>query len=130
MKKLDEMTIAEAREMIPQARELLKMFGDLQGSADNSNSPLPYPVGTPVYVRGAIYSVTGRIQGRNGEWLQLSEAAYIGTDGRFSEATQKGIQNAKDSEVEPVGGDGTIRVNIGATADVTIHPGDLPSKVS
>lgn len=124
---IESMTIKEARALVPKAAALLEMFG--AGSPSRQNDALPYPVGTCVYVRGAIYSVTGRIEGRSGEWLFLSEAAYIGTDGRFHDATSKGIQHTEGGEVEPVGGDGTIRVNIGAVSDVAIHPGDLPREV-
>jgi hypothetical protein len=122
----DSLTIARARELIPQMRELLGMFGETTVSHGNE---LPFPVGTAVYVRGAIYSTTGRIKERRGEWLILTEASYVGTDGRFSEASQRGLQNAKDSEIEPVGGERVIAVNVGATSDVTIHPCELPHEV-
>jgi hypothetical protein len=92
-----------------------------------TGGPLPFPVGTPVYVRGAIYSCTGRIFGRNGEWLLLTESAYIATDGRFADASRNGIADTPNSEVEPVA-DGLLAVNIGANSDVSIHPEPLPSK--
>jgi hypothetical protein len=128
MLDIDKLTIAEAKELLPKAKQLLGMFGEASPDASNQTS-LPYPVGTPVYVRGAIYSVCGRIQGRDGEWLCLSEASYVGTDGQFSVASSKGLQEHPNSEIEPVGGDRTMRVNIGAISDVSVHPEPLPEKV-
>lgn len=126
---LEQMTIAEAREMIPQARALLSMFRESPPGAAHSTGQdvaLPYPVGTNVYIRGAIYSITGRLEEARGQWLILSSAAYVGTDGRFSKATVEGIQNVDGAEIEPVGSGGMIAVNSGAISDVCIHPGELP----
>jgi len=125
MKNIENLTIKEARELIPHARDLLATFCD---SASVTPSPnLPYPVGTPVYVRGAIYSVVGKIAGINGIWLELTEASYIGTDGRFHDASKNGIQSVENSEIEPFA-EGSCRVNTGAISDVSIHPNLLPTK--
>lgn len=97
--------------------------------AKSQGGALPYPVGTKVYVRGAIYSVTGKVLGRDADWLHLGDACYIGTDGRFGEATEKGVQNVSGSEIEPVGGPGVIAVNVGAISDVCVHPDPLPRSV-
>ena len=124
MKDIENLTIKEARELTPYARDLLAIFGD---SSSVTPSNLPYPVGTPVYVRGAIYSVVGRIAGINGIWLELTEASYIGTDGRFHDASKNGIQSVENSEIEPFA-EGSCRVNTGAISDVSIHPDPLPTE--
>jgi hypothetical protein len=88
----------------------------------------PYPIGTNVYIRAVTYHSTGRIAGVNGQWLELENAAYIATDGRYGDATERGIQNVDGSEIEPVGGEHTMRVNLNAIVDVVVHPGELPSR--
>lgn len=132
MKKIDDMTIAEARDIIPQARELLRMFGSDKGSAPaperGNQDDLPFPVGTAVYIRTAVYHACGRIEGRRGMWLDLAEASYIGSDGGYSSATERGLQNNSGAEIERVGQGGRLRVNIGMIADVALHPEPLPQE--
>ena len=94
----------------------------------NLESIFPFPIGTPIYFRGCIYSGTGRIKKIQGKWLILSEATYITTDGRYSDATKNGIQNTNESEIEPVGGDGILAVNTDVISDICKHPEPLPSK--
>jgi len=121
---IENMTIAQAREAVPKARELLSMFGEdhkPQGSRE-----LPFEAGTAVYVRTVTYHAVGRIVARRGQWLDLDEASYVGSDGRFSEATEKGVQNAKGSEIERVGNGGRMVINLDAVVDVTRHIEALP----
>lgn len=131
VKNLEDMTIAEAREAIPKARELLSMFGESAGTAGTAGTgghELPFPEGTPVYVRTVTYHAVGRIVGRRGQWIDLDEASYVGSDGRFSEATEKGVQNAKGSEIERVGNGGRMVINLDAVVDVTRHIEVLPQE--
>lgn len=127
MKKIDDMTIAEARALLPQSRQLLQMFGEeAPSSASGSSSTLPFPEGTAVYCRTVTYHCVGRVKGRRGQWLDLEDASYIGTDGRFSQATEKGVQNVEGSEIERVGNGGLLVVNLEAVVDVTKHIDQLP----
>lgn len=127
MKDIEQLTVAEARELLPKARELLTMFGE---SADPSTAPpseLPAPVGTEVYIRTAVYHVCGRIVGMRGKWLDLADASYVASDGRYSVATEKGLQHAPHAELERVGNGGRLTINSDLIADVAVHPGGLPS---
>jgi hypothetical protein len=127
-KNLDSLTIAEAREAIPQAQEILNLFKEAPDSATSRGDELPFPVGTPVYCRTVTYHAVGRIAGRRGQWLDLDEASYIGNDGRFSVATESGVQNAPNAEIERVGNGGRMVVNLDAVVDVTRHIEELPKK--
>lgn len=127
-KNIEELTIAEARELIPRAKELLAMFGEAPSAASSHETKLPFPEGTAVYCRTVTYHCVGRIVGRRGQWLDLDQASYIGTDGRFSEATEKGLQNVEGSEIERVGNGGRLVVNLDAVVDVTKHVDELPTQ--
>lgn len=89
---------------------------------------VPFVVGTNVYIRTVAYHCTGCIAAFRGQWVYLRQAAYVANDGRFSVATEQGVQHHKDSEIEMVGGPGLLAVNMNSIADVCIHPGDLPSE--
>ena len=126
IKDIESLTIAEAREYLPHARKLLSTFGEALAAHDDI---LPYPVGTPVYIRTCAYNCVGRIRGSQGrDWIVLSEASYIGTDGRYSEATEKGLQNVQGSELEKVGQGGILKVKFDAIVDVARHIDALPTE--
>jgi len=91
-----------------------------------ADTPPPFPVGTQVYVRTLSYHVCGEIEGTQGPWLHLKRAAYVGTDGRYHDALDKGLDAVSGAEIEPVPGDGHMRVHITNIADVAEHPRDLP----
>ncbi len=113
---IDDLTLA-------QIRELRQM-----SEANSNTNDLPFPVGTEVYFRTLAYHGCGRIAGLSGRWLILENAAYVGSDGRYSEATSVGLQNVSKSEIEMVGGDGQMRVNLNIVCDVVRHPCGLPSQ--
>lgn len=127
MKNIEQLTIAEARELLPQARELLTMFGE-STAPPAVPAALPAPEGTEVYIRTAVYHVCGRIVGMRGKWLDLADASYVANDGRYSAATERGLQNAPNAELERVGNGGRLTINSDLIADVAIHPGGLPTE--
>lgn len=129
MKDIEQLTIAEARELLPKARELLTMFGEPNQAQLNAvPTALPAPEGTEVYIRTAVYHVCGRIVGMRGKWLDLADASYVASDGRYSVATEKGLQHAPNVELERVGNGGRLSINSDLIADVAIHPGELPTE--
>lgn len=56
-------------------------------------------VGTKVFIRTVTYHLTGKIEKIVGQFLVLSNAAWIADSGRFMGAIKDGVL----SEVEPVG---------------------------
>jgi len=67
-------------------------------------------VGKAFFFRTVTYHLTGRVVGRIGNLLHLSDAAWIADSGRFMQAIKEG----KLSEVEPVGG---AWINLSAVTD-------------
>ena len=56
-------------------------------------------IGKKWFFRTVTYHMTGRVVGRIGTILQLKDAAWIASSGRFSDA----IKTGELDEVEPVG---------------------------
>ena len=67
-------------------------------------------VGKAFLLRTVTYHLTGRVVGRIGNLLHLSDAAWIADSGRFMQAIKEG----KLSEVEPVG---EAWINLSAVTD-------------
>jgi hypothetical protein len=53
-------------------------------------------------------------------FIQLRKASFVGDTGLYSEATSKPLKDVKDAELEAVGGDGLLEIQIGSIGDVAI----------
>lgn len=85
----------------------------------------PWKIGQAYLVRGVTNYCTGRLVavhawGTPSATLEFTDAAWIASTGRFSDALKKGICE----EVEPV--DGPYLVNVGAIMDAQEWNFDLP----
>ena len=68
--------------------------------------------GEHVFIRTGTYYLTGKVLQENGQFLHLTDAAWIPDTGRFMNALQTGTF----AEVEPV--TGIVRVGLGTIVDV------------
>lgn len=58
-----------------------------------------FEIGKAYFFRTVTFYLTGRITGRDGQFLLLEDAAWVADSGRFMQA----IKDGKLNEVEPVG---------------------------
>lgn len=72
----------------------------------------PFSLGESYVVRTVTMIVVGRVVGVVGEFLVLSDAAWVADTGRFSDFLAKGIPN----EVEPA--EGRVFLGLGSIVDV------------
>lgn len=82
----------------------------------------PFKVGDKVFIRTVTHHQTGRITAIRGAFLTLADAAWIPSDGRFTQAINDGVLD----EVEPV--DGPVHVNMLSIIDSFEWRHDLPRK--
>jgi hypothetical protein len=80
----------------------------------------PLQVGMAVFIRTVTHHHTGRILDIGPDWIQLDEAAWIASDGRFHQALATGVFD----EVEPI--PGWCLVGRGAIIDAYPWPHPLP----
>ncbi len=78
-------------------------------------------MGEKYYFRTVTYHLTGRVIRKVGDFLELEDAAWIASSGRFMQA----IKDGELDEVEPVGG---AFVNLTATTDFFPWKHDLPGE--
>lgn len=124
MKNIDEMTIAEAKEMLPQCRELLRMFGESGNVPQPQASTLDHPlVGKNVFIRTVTCYYTGRLVEIRHDEFVLEDAAWIGSTGRFSDALETGSFD----EVEPYP-PGPVYVGREMRVDISKWNHELPKK--
>ena len=99
-KSIEELTIAEARQKVAEAKEIASAPG-WDSPAPTSVQPQipdhPYPVGENVFVRAVTMYYTGRLVLVTAGELVLEDAAWIADCGRFHVALAKG----ELTEVEP-----------------------------
>ena len=97
---IDELTLG-------QIKEIRSMIGcnTIQPSADYGF----YKIGKAYFIRTVTHHYTGELVGfdRGGKELILKTAAWIASDGRFTQALEKG----ELSEVEPYPSDTVVSVN-------------------
>lgn len=98
MRNIEELTIAEARELIAQADELSKLFGIASPSGTPALSH-SFTDGQTVFIRSVTNYYTGRVVRVTDSDVVLSEAAWIADTRRFHDMLIDGL--AKDAEVEP-----------------------------
>ena len=79
----------------------------------------PFVVGQAYLIRTVTMCLTGRVIGVVGQFLIISEAAWIADTGRFNECLSKGTA----SEVEPA--NGNVFVGLGGIIDVYEWPHSL-----
>lgn len=77
--------------------------------------------GNIVLIRTAVYHALGKVVGivmvGGVPFVHLTEAAYIGDTGRFSEATKVPLDKVDRAEIEPVA-DGQMLVQVAMICDV------------
>lgn len=77
-------------------------------------------VGKPVFIRTVTHHYTGKLEEADGQFLRLSDAAWIADDGRFTQA----LANGALSEIEPYPGE--CLIGAGSVLDVSEWLHDLP----
>ena len=80
----------------------------------------PFGPGDQVFVRTVTHHHTGRITDVGSDWIELEDAAWIASDGRFHVALRDGVFE----EVEPV--PGRCVIGRGAIIDMYDWPHKLP----
>jgi hypothetical protein len=110
---LDELTLK-------QARELAALFG---GAAQPTRR-LPIAIGTKLFIRTITAHYTGRVIAVSEEEIELADAAWIASDGRFADLLKTG----EFDEVEPYPDDITPRLFRSTFLDQAVWPFDLPRK--
>lgn len=72
----------------------------------------PFSIGAAYAVRTVTMIVVGRVVGVVGQFLVMSDAAWVADTGRFSDFLAKGVPN----EVEPA--EGRVFLGLGSIIDV------------
>lgn len=84
--------------------------------------PLLTEKGAIVLIRTAVYHAIGVVDGLldvgGVAFVRLRDACYIGDTGRYTDATTRAISDVPGSELEPVGGDGIMEVQVAIVCDV------------
>ena len=111
MSKLDELTVAEAR-------QAAQMFG--MGSSPNKDDSA-WEIGKAYLIRTVTMTNTGRLVFVTPQELVLEEAAWIADTGRFSQALNSG----EFSEVEAYP-EGRVIIGRGAIVDAVQLAKPLP----
>ena len=102
---------------IGQARELATLLGGAQPKT------CPFQPGRAYYIRCVTMHWIGRVERIVGDFLVLSDAAWIADGGRYHQA-----QDAKNlKEVEPAAG--SVFIGLGAVVDAVEWGGELPLSV-
>ena len=88
-----------------------------------NNAQHPFVVGNNYLIRTVTMTLTGKVLGSIGQFLILSDSAWIADSGRFNEA----IKSGKLNEVEPTIGNVFVGLSTIIDAYAWIHP--LPRDV-
>jgi small nuclear ribonucleoprotein (snRNP)-like protein len=78
-------------------------------------------IGRPVFVRTVTHHYSGQLVAVDDKFLVLEDAAWIGSDGRFSVALATGELD----EIEPYPA-GRVLVAVGALCDLSVWAHELP----
>lgn len=114
MSKFDELTIAEAKEIAALVRG-----GTLAGGKSHS-----LKVGNNYFVQTVTAFYTGKLIGVTENDLELSEAAWIASTGRFADSLKSGVFD----EVEPFPDEIPAIVSRGVVLCISPWPHSLPRK--
>ena len=79
---------------------------------------IPFVIGEKYFIRTVTYFATGQVVAIHGQFLELTDAAWIADTGRFREAIMNGVLN----EVEPVEVPMFLNINSITDAFVWSHP--------
>lgn len=107
-------------ELLKEIDELSKLEAKVQEKKSNleyKKTDLPFKVGGDYFIRTVTYFATGRVKAIVGQFLVLTDAAWIADTGRFQQAIDEGKLN----EVEPVNVDMFVNVNSITDAFVWVH---------
>jgi hypothetical protein len=100
---------------IKQAKELSGLFGSEKSKAN------PFKIDGKYFIRTVTHAHTGRVKSITGQFITLSDAAWIADTGRFYDA----LKNTEFSEIEPFSSD--LILNMDSIIDATTICGDLPA---
>jgi len=101
---------------LEQLREIALLFGM------NTSRRLPIEIGTKIFVRTITAHYTGRVTAVSEEELELDEAAWIASDGRFADLLKTGVFD----EVEPFPDGVKVTLNRSTFLDHVKWPHELP----
>lgn len=79
-------------------------------------------IGKSYFFRTVTYHSVGKVVAREGDWLRLEGASWVADSGRFMQAMATGVLE----EVEPVGNERVLYVNLAACADYIPWMHELP----
>ncbi len=116
MSKTKEELLKELNELEELESKIQTKKSDLQ----YKKMGLPFKVGDAYFIRTVTYFATGKVKAIVGNFLVLTDAAWIADTGRFREAIMKGVLN----EVEPVEVD--MFVNVNSITDAFVWSHKLP----
>lgn len=102
MKKLDELTIGEAR-------EIANLFGNRCASEN------PYNIGANYFIRTVTHHLAGKLVRVTGQELVIENASWIADDGRLTEA----LKNCEFNEVEMFPKNSRVIIGRGSLIDAT-----------
>ena len=108
--KLDELTLGD----IKQLQGLFK--------GETCLNDFPIETGSNVFIRTVTLYYTGKLKKVCGQFITLSDAAWIADTGRFNDFLKKGLAN----EVEPFEDD--VHIPIGSLIDITKWNHKLPKE--
>lgn len=120
MKKIEELTIGEARQKLEEYKELAQLFGKEIESSDNGSS---YEIEKNYFIRTVTHHYTGKLVSVYPKELVLSQAAWIADDGRFTKA----LEEEEFDEVEIFPKDRLVTIGRGAILDA-VQINKLPTK--
>lgn len=81
---------------------------------------IPFKIGEKYFIRTVTYFATGEVVAVHGQFLELSDAAWVADTGRFSTALSTGVL----SEIEPV--EVPMYINIASITDAFVWNFKLP----
>lgn len=108
---------------LKQIRELQSLLGG-QACAVSPSRRLPIQVGVKLFIRTITAHYTGKVVAVSEEEIQLDQAAWIASDGRFATLLQTG----EFDEVEPYPDGYKVTLNRSTFMDHGEWPFDLPRK--
>lgn len=85
-----------------------------------AGKPCPFEIGGKYFIRTVTYFATGEVVAIHGDFLELSDAAWIADTGRFRDAIAQGVL----SEVEPV--EVPMFINMASITDAFVWAHNLP----
>lgn len=106
---------------LKQARELAALFG---GGATPPTRRLPIAIGVKLFIRTITAHYTGKVVAASEEEIEVVEAAWIASDGRFADLLKTG----EFDEVEPYPDGMVVRLFRSTFLDQAEWPFDLPRK--